>query len=279
MILVTGASGHVGGELVRRLAAEQRPVRALLRSASDASSLPDGVEPAEGDLNRPESLGKALTRVDGVFLLGGFADMPGVLAAARKAEVGHVVALSSRSVIGGRPDNAVAAMHLDTEAAVRASEVPWTILRPSGFMSNTFEWLPQLRAGDVVRAPFANVPIAAIDPHDIAAVAATVLNRPEHFGLSHELSGPAALRPADRLAALADALHRPLRFQAQPDDEARGEMLSTIPARYVEAFFRFFADGEFDDTPVRTTVTEITGRPARTFRDWVEAHIDVFRCG
>ena len=162
MILVTGASGHVGGELVRRLAAEQRPVRALLRTASDASTMPDGVEPAEGDLNRPESLGK---------------------------------------------------------------------------------------------------------------------NRPEHFGLSHELSGPAALRPADRLAALADALHRPLRFQAQPDDEARGEMLSTIPARYVEAFFRFFADGEFDDTPVRTTVTEITGRPARTFTDWVEAHIDVFRCG
>jgi uncharacterized protein YbjT (DUF2867 family) len=276
MILVTGASGHVGGELVELLADQERPVRALVRDPANSSTRP-GVEVVGGDLNRPESLSEALTGVDGMFLLGGFADMPGVLARAKAAGVGHVVLLSSRSVLGGHPDNAVTGMHLGSEAAVRESGIDWTVLRPSGFMSNTLEWVGQLGAGDVVRAPFADVPIATIDPHDIASVAAVVLGRDEHFGRHHPLSGPAALLPADRVEILATVLGRPLRFERQPDDEARSQMSRTIPARYVEAFFRFFADGEFDDTPVLPAVEELTGRQPRTFEQWATAHAEAFR--
>ncbi|MCZ4099953.1 NAD(P)H-binding protein [Streptomyces sp. So13.3] len=276
-ILVTGASGHVGGELVSQLAAQGRAVRALVRDPS-AFEAPPGAEVAAGDLNRPESLTEALNGVDAMFLLGGFADMPGVLAGARAAGVRHVVLLSSRSVVGGNPENAVVAMHQGSEVAVRESGLGWTLLRPSGFMSNTFEWQGQLRAGDIVRAPFAGVPIAAIDPHDIAAVAAAVLGRDEHHGHSHPLSGPAAQRPVERAEILAKVLGRPLRFEGQPDDEARAEMLGNgVPERYVDAFFRFFVDGEFDDTPVLPTVEDLTGRPPRTFEDWARAHADAFR--
>ncbi|KAA2260435.1 NAD(P)H-binding protein [Solihabitans fulvus] len=271
MILVTGASGHVGGELVAALADQGRPVRALVRDPASFEA-PHGVQTAGGDLNDPESLADALAGVDGVFLLGGFADMSGVLARARAAGVGHVVLLSSRSVVGGNPDNAVAGMHLASEAAVRESGIGWTLLRPSGFMSNTFEWVPQLREGDVVTAPFAGVPIAAIDPRDIAAVAAAVLTRREHHGRSHAMTGPAALLPADRAEILGRVLGRPVSLRAQPDDEARAEMSRTIPAKYVDAFFRFFVDGEFDDSSVLSTVQEITGRPARGFEDWAVAH-------
>ncbi|WP_328409068.1 NAD(P)H-binding protein [Nocardia sp. NBC_00403] len=276
MILVTGASGNVGGALVAELAAQRRPVRALVRDAGKTTQRHE-VQFVEGDLNRPDSLSEALADVEAVFLLGGFRDMPGVLAKARAAGVAHVVLLSSRSVVGGHADNAIVKMHMTGEAAIDASGIDWTFLRPSGFMSNTFEWLEQLRAGDVVRAPFGGVPIAAIDPRDIASVAAAVLTRREQYGRSHALSGPAALLPADRLEMLAQILDRPLRLTAQSDAEARVEMSRTTPAEYVDAFFRFFADGEFDDAPVVPTVQEITGRPPRTFEDWATDHAEAFR--
>ncbi|MFI2206082.1 NAD(P)H-binding protein [Streptomyces sp. NPDC020192] len=275
MILVTGASGHVGSELVKLLANGKRPVRALIRDVETIRSS-RGVEYVSGDLNRPETLAGVFAGVEALFLLGGFADMPGVLAQARKAGVAHVVLLSSRSVVGGKPDNAVVRMHRTSEAAVHESGLGWTVLRPSGFMSNTLQWRAQLQAGDVVRVPFADVPIAAIDPRDIAAVAAAVLGRQAHYGLSHALSGPVALRPADQLAILAQVLRRPLRLEAQPDDEARTEMSRTTPSEFVDAFFRFFVEGEFDDTPILPTVEDLTGRPPRSFAEWATVHAAAF---
>ncbi|MEV6007063.1 NAD(P)H-binding protein [Streptomyces sp. NPDC051976] len=276
MLVVTGASGNVGGELVRVLAGQGRAVRAVVRDTG-AYEAPPGVETTAGDLNRPDSLNEVFAGAEGLFLLGGFPDMPGALKAARAAGIQHVVLLSSRSVVGGHADNAVVAMHQDSEAAVRASGLAWTILRPSGFMSNTLGWASQIRAGDEVRVPFAQVPIAAIAPYDIAAVAAAVLGRPEHHGLAHALSGPAALLPADQLTVLSHLLDRPLRLVAQSDDEARAEMSATTPARFVDAFFRFFSDGEFDDSAVLGAVEEITGQPPRTYEDWARTHVRSFR--
>jgi hypothetical protein len=76
-----------------------------------------------------------------------------------------------------------------SESAVRDSGVPWTILRPSAFMSNALRWLPQLNAGDVVRAAFASVQTATVDPYDIAAVAAQALRRQEHEGRVYQITG------------------------------------------------------------------------------------------
>lgn len=191
MILVTGATGNVGGELVRQLVAANQPVRALVRS-QDQNAMPTSVETFIGDLNRPESLSTALRDVRGVFLLGGYGNMPGVLAEIRRAGVGSVVLLSSRSAVGGDSSNAIVSMWMVSEAAVRSSGVPWTILQPSGFMSNALRWLPQIRAGDVVRAPFADVPIAAIDPYDIAGVAAVALTSKGHTSRSHVLTAAPA---------------------------------------------------------------------------------------
>lgn len=279
MILVTGAGGNVGSELTALLAHDGHPVRALVRTARPlpASVERSGVEGVPGDLNEPTSLKPALDGVRAVFLLGGYNDMPGALAVMRDAGVEQVTLLSSRSVVGGHEDNAVAGMHMAAEAAVRASDLAWTFVRASGFMSNTLQWLPQLAAGDVVAEPFANVPVAAVDPYDIAAVAAESLTTPGHEGRAYAITGPDSLRPADRLRVLGELLGRDLRLDPLPDAEARTKMAAETPEKYVDAFFRFFADGEFDDSEVTSSVRDLTGREPRPFADWARSHLDAFR--
>jgi uncharacterized protein YbjT (DUF2867 family) len=273
MILVTGATGNIGSELVRALTQSGEPVRALARSAQPSQN---GVEYVTGDLNEPDSIRSALTAVRGLFLLPGYQGMSGTLAQAKAAGVEHVVMVSSSSIEGGEASNAITKYMMDSEQAVRDSGLPWTFLRSFGFMSNALEWIPQLQAGDVVRASWPDVPIAVIDPHDIAAVAAVALTSPGHAGRSYILSGPEPLRPADRVAILGEVLGRPLTFEAQPDDEARAEMSKAMPADYVDAFFRFYSGGTLDESQPRPDVRDVTGRPPRTFRDWARAHAAAF---
>jgi len=274
MILVTGATGNVGSEVVSALLEAGEPVRALNRGTP--TSMPAGVEVVPGDLDRPESLATALTDVDAVFLLPGFRDMPGVLAQLHKAGVARVVLLSGGSAADNDPDNAISSYMARSETAVRESGLPWTFLRPAAFMSNTLRWAPQLRDGDVVREPFADVRVANIDPYDIAAVATLALLTPAHEGKIYYLSGPESLLPADRLGILGATLGRDLTLRALSPDEARAELTAAMPAEYVNAFFRFYVDGTLDESTVRTTVGDITGRRPRTFRQWATTHADAF---
>ena len=276
MLMVTGATGNVGGELVRILADAGQQVRAVVR-AGGQPALPPGVEAVAGDLNDPASLRGALPGVDGVFLLPGYADMPGVLAEARRAGVSTVVQLSGMSAGSADTSNAITAYMAGSERAARESGLAWTILRPAAFMSNAFQWIGQLRAGDVIRAPFAAARAAVIDPADIAAVAAVALTMPGHQGQVYALSGPQSLTPADRVAILGQVLGRDLRFHAQPDEQARAEMSAAMPAKYVAAFFDFYAGGTLDESEVLPAVAELTGRPPATFAQWATAHAGSFR--
>jgi uncharacterized protein YbjT (DUF2867 family) len=277
MILVTGATGHIGGELVDALAARGEQVRALVRAAGDRRpAFPPGVQPVTGDLNSPSSMRAALAGVRGLFLLPGYQNMAGTLDEARQAGVQRVVLISSSSVAGGDPGNAITRYMMESEAAVRESGLAWTFLRPFGFMSNTLQWAPQLQAGDVVRAPWPDVPIAMIDPHDIAAVAAVALTSADRVGRHYTLSGPEPLRPADRVRILGEVLGRDLTFEAQPDDEARAELSTSMPADYVDAFFRFYSAGTLDESRVQPDVSDVTGKPPRSFRQWAQANASAF---
>jgi uncharacterized protein YbjT (DUF2867 family) len=268
VILVTGATGNVGGALVRQLAADGTPVRGLVRRAG--TDLGPGAEAVTGDLAQPAGLAGALDGVEALFLLGGFDTMAGVLERARAAGVARVVLLTSRCVIGGAPDNAITAMWLRSEAVLRESGLPATVLRPSGFQSNVLRWAGQWQGpGDAVRAPWPDAAIAASDPADIAAVAAVALRGDRYLGSALELSGPEALTPAAQVAAVAEALGRPLRYEPQPEPEARAELGRAMPEPFVDAQFRFFADGEYDDSRVVPTVREVTGREPGTLRAWL----------
>ena len=211
------------------------------------------------------------------FLLSGYDGLRDTLSSMRRAGVRRVVLLSSSAAPGGDLTNAVARYHILSERAVRESGLAWTFLQPNTFMTNTFQWLPQLRSGDVIRAPFPDVRVATIDPADVGAVAAAALTSDAHEGRAYRLSGPESLLPADRVAILSAALGRGLRFEAQSNEEPRAEMSEAMPAEYVPAFFRFFADGDLDESEVLPTVEEVTGRPPRTFEEWVGAHAEALR--
>jgi uncharacterized protein YbjT (DUF2867 family) len=270
MFFVTGASGNAGGAVVRALLDAGQPVRALVRRAG---GLPDGAEVVVGDLNRPETFADALDGVTGVFLLSGYEQLDELLRNLRGA---RVVLLSSSAAPTGDMANAVARYHIESERAVTASGLPYTFLQPNSFMSNVFRWLPQLRDADVVRLPFADVPISTIAPDDLGAVAATALAG-GHEGRTYRLSGPESLLPAEQVAIVADVLGRDVHFEAQTDAEAREEMSRGMPPEYVDAFMQFFADGLIDESTVQPTVEQVIGRPPRTLAQWAAANADAIR--
>ena len=276
VILVTGATGNAGGAVVRALVSSGEQVRAVVREVN-RMPLPAGVEEVAGDLNKPGTLVPHLEGVTAAFLLAGYEGLEETLANMRRAEVERVVLLSSSAAPSGDLTNAVARYHILSERAVRDSGLRWTFLQPNTFMTNTFQWLPQLHQGDVIRAPFADVSVATIDPDDIGAVAAVALTSDANDGRALRLSGPESLSPADRVAILAKTLGRELRFEAQSNEDARAEMNAAMPAEYVDAFFRFFVDGDLDESAVLPTVREVTGRAPRSFEAWASAHADALR--
>jgi uncharacterized protein YbjT (DUF2867 family) len=271
--LVTGATGNVGGATVAALAERGEPVRAVVRDPSKAS-LPSGVEVVAGDLNDASTV--SFDGIRGFFLMAGYGGQDDLLAAAQAAGVERIALLSGSSTPGGDMSNAVARYQILAERAVRESGLGWTFLQPSSFMTNTLDWRDQLAAGDVVRAPFAEVRVAVIDPADIGAVAAEVLVSGEHDGRAYRLSGPEALTPADRLAILARVLDRPLRLEGMTNDEARADFAKSMPPEYVDAFMSFFADGTLDESPVLPTVQDVLGRAPRSFEDWARANAAAF---
>jgi uncharacterized protein YbjT (DUF2867 family) len=273
-VLVTGASGNAGGAVVASLAAEGLPGRALVRKDVE---LPAGIEAVYGDLNQPDTFADSLAGVSGIFLLSGYDQVEELLANAVKAGVRRVALLSSSSVVGTSTDNAIAAYHQAAEAAVTASGLEWTFLRPNTFMSNTLRWLDQLRAGDEVRVQFPDVPISTIHPGDIADVAVRALTDDGHARTAYRLSGPVALKPAEQVAILGAALGRNLQARELSRAESHEELFASMPAPYASAIEGFFADGIIDETTVTDTVESVTGHAPRTLQQWTQENAELFR--
>lgn len=277
MILVTGATGHVGRELVAQLAAAGHRVRAMSRRGDAA--VPPGVERVAADFGDAGSLAAALRGVDRVFAMSaqpvGSAAAPthdlALAAACRGAGVARIVKLSVLDGGGADPRDPLAAWHREAEAAVRASGAAWTLLRPGRFMSNALGWAAMIRRGDAVHVAWPDRRAASIDPADIAAVAMRALVDDGHAGAIHELSGPESLTPADEVRALGELLGRPLRVVPLAADAVRDGMLRHgMPAHVVDAALAQTATDR--GTAVLPTVARVLGRPPRRFAAWAAAH-------
>ncbi|MFI5654661.1 NAD(P)H-binding protein [Streptomyces anulatus] len=278
-ILVTGATGKVGGAVVTQLHASGVPVRALVRGEAD---FPEGVQAVRGDLSDPVSLDTALEGVDSVFLVWPFLSAEGasdvIDAIGKRAR--RVVYLSSEGVgsEGEEPGEAITMFHTELERLIEASGLEWTALRPTGFASNTLGWAEEVRTTGAVRAPLARLARPLIHEADIAAVAVQALTTDALLGARPLLTGLELVTQDRQVALISEAIGRPVRSEEVTLDQAIEQMKAAgYPPELVEAILPAQADMLDNPEPVNDEVERITGTPARSFREWAVDHAADFR--
>ncbi len=281
MIVVFGATGTVGSELVRLLVAAGAPVRAVTRDPGGAR-VPAGAQVARADFADAGSLTAALHGATAVFLLA----PPGpaqaeqdlaMIAAARAAGVRRAVKLSAIGT-GLASHPRLGEWHLPGEQALQASGLAWTILRPTTFASNMLYWADAIRAGEGVPDPFGGGGQGVVDPADVAVVAARVLTADDHDGQVYTLTGPALLTLAEQVAIIGAAVDRPATTVPVSTADNRAQLLAagSDPA-YVEKIIEgtnYVRDGH--NAVLTDDVKRVTGRPPGTFAAWVDAHRAAF---
>ncbi|MFE9423458.1 NAD(P)H-binding protein [Kitasatospora sp. NPDC006697] len=279
MIVVTGATGNVGRVLVEALARAGERVVAVSRSVPER--LPDGVRHAAADLTDPESLRPAVEGASALFLHDAGAAhalrVPELLDVAKAGGVRRVVLLSSVGVLT-RPDSpSHGGVMGEIERAVRESDLDWTVLRPSGFASNTFAWAESVRGMRTVHAPFGGVGLPMVDPADIAEVAALALRADGHRGRAYQLTGPALCSPREAAAVLAELLGENVEFVELTAEQARAQLVTMMPEPVAETTLAVLGAPTAEEQRITTDIERLLGRPARSYADWAERNLPAFR--
>jgi uncharacterized protein YbjT (DUF2867 family) len=272
MILVTGATGTVGTEVVKALAGRGQRFRAGYRTRPQ--NVPAGQEAVQLDFEKPETLGPALSGVDTVFLLSStVAPEAAAVRAAKAAGVRRIVKLSVMR--SAREEFTFARWHRAAERAVEESGLQWTFLRPNGFMQNVVNYMGATIKGQgafYTSAP--DAPIAHIDARDIGAAAARVLSEPGHEGKAYEMSGPAALTYNEIAAVLTRVLGREIRCVGLSDEDYRaGAIGAGMPEAYADALVdlgRFYRSGRAAE--VTPDVRPLLGRDLIAFDKFAQDH-------
>jgi uncharacterized protein YbjT (DUF2867 family) len=283
MILVTGATGTIGRPLVDLLAVEGAEVRAVTRDPL-TSGLPAGVEVVQGDPSQPGTIAASLEGVTGLFLHPRAVGLAAgeLLTLAGDQGVKRVVVLSAINVddaLEGQPSRYQGDRNKEVEDAASGSGLAWVSLRASFFAINTLQaWGAQIRAGDVVRGPYATFAESPLHERDLAAVGARALRTDELVGRKLELTGPQSLSHEQMIAIIGGVIGRPLRYQEIPAEAAKQGMVQHgFPESFVEALMARYAKGAGQAAPLTDEVERILGRPARTYAEWVTDHASAFR--
>jgi len=228
MILVTGASGNVGKEVLKQISQTGIRVRATFQSPSSGASAPSGVEIAIMDYNKPETIRAALKGVERVFLVGPPTQkLPALERQAmdqiRQSDVQQVVKLSA---MGGR-EATYPRQHADSEDYIKTTGVAYTFLRPNGFMQNIVNYnATTINAQNAFYGCQGESKISHIDIRDVAAVATKALTENGHEGKVYTLTGPVALSNAQITRILSDDLGREIRYVDLPSQEFKQALLA-----------------------------------------------------
>lgn len=282
-VLVTGATGRVGRLVVHQLLDAGVPVRALTRRP-EAAALPAKVEVYTGDLTVPESLDPALSGAGAVLLVWTAPPQTAEAVVERlAAHVRRVVLLSSPHRTPHpffQQPNPMTVLHAEIERLIAATGLESTVLRPGMFASNALAWwAPAIRAGEVVRWPYGAAESAPVDDRDLAAVAARTLHQDGHAGGDHVLTGAESLTHAAQVDIIGDALGRRIAFEEMTPDEFRSLSEGTAPSAAVEMLLAAWRSAVGQPAYISTAVTDILGRPPRTFRQWAVDHAGAFTRG
>ncbi len=283
MILVTGATGNIGSELVKQLIAKSADVRVVTRDEKKVSHLNPAIEAVIGDRQDPTVIKKALQGADKVFLLPVLIDEKHeadrlLIDEAKRANVGRIVMISS-GVLRSNPKNPIGVLHREVELLIEESGISWTVLRPGGFMSNALRfWADTIKSLATVFNPTGDGKSAPISPYDIAAVAAVVLSTTGHERKTYYLTGSELLSAHDQVTTLSKVLGKPIECVDIPVEvAAEGMKSSGLPVAIIEGLADVWirtrnGEGTFQSDEVE----RLTGRPAQTFETWCREHRSAF---
>lgn len=283
-LLVTGATGTIGTEVVRILAETDGPVRAMTRHPERAAWMRElDVEVVEGDFLEPGTLDDSVDGVDRAFLLSPnvreMAEMQSnFVAAAERAGVSHVVKLSAA---GADPESSwdIARWHGEIEAAIEAADPEYTFIRPVSYMQNLLEDAETIRSEGVFRrATPRDARVNVVDTRDVAAVAARSLRDPDHRGETYKPTGPEPITFGHMAGVISAVTDRTVEFRELSPATAREAIITEGAPEWLAdamvglqvAFGKGIADLSTDH------VERVTGTRPRSFETFVRDHAEAF---
>jgi uncharacterized protein YbjT (DUF2867 family) len=281
MILITGASGNVGREVVKQALAVGLKIRATFQSPGIAAKAPAGLEGVIMDYAKPETIRPVLEGVEKVFLVGppsrDLADLErNFINEVRAAGGKHIVKLSA---LGGR-ESMFSSGHRDSEEHIEASGLPFTFLRPNGFMQNLVNYNAGIiRSQSTFYGCQANGAVSIVDIRDIAAVAVIVLAASGHEGKSYALTGAEALTNDQVAEKISRVVQQKISYVDLPPAEFKKAIMSTgIPEWSADALLdlqRFYREGKA--STVTDDVERLTGRKAISFDQFASDYAFAFQ--
>ncbi len=279
-VLVTGATGTVGSEVVKQLSAAGVSVRAAIHSPEKRDRIKGkGIETVRFDYENPLTMREALKGIDKLYLLTPVAKnmvelVKSVTSEAKTAGIRHIV---RQSAFGSQlEETLLQRWHFAAEEAIEASGIPHTILRPNFFMQN---YLTYPAVDGAYYLPLGTARISVVDVRDIAAVAVEVLREKGHEGHVYPITGPEAITAAEAVALITKASKGHFRYVDAPPDEARKGMLAGgMPEWLTDAMLELFAwarSGKMSE--VRNTVEQVVGRKPHSFARFSKDYMRRFK--
>ena len=283
MILISGATGGIGGEVCKILSAANTPFRAMCRKQEQVDRFRNnGMDAVLGDFDRPETLPAAMTGIATMFLItpptpDQFAQEVAAIDAAKRAGVGRIVKISAsdgnvRSPVPWARTHALIDYHL------RAAGIAWTILKPTAFMQN-FLWFKDPIARGFLPQVAGKGSVSWVDTRDVARVAATVLTEEGHEAATYFLTGPETFDMEEAARRLTAVIGHKVRYLNLPTPAFRAILRLTGNSRWMaKGLISQFADvvaGHHDIDPT-FEIERLTGKPPHGFLDFVRDHFRQF---
>lgn len=281
MILVTGASGNVGGMVLQKVLQSGAPVSAMYRSETDAKSAPQRARAVIADFTDKKSLRHAFEGVDALFLV--CSPIPqlvefetNAITVAKEAAVKHIVYNSAGGA--GRWNKSFPKWHTEVERALQASGVAYSILRPNTFMQNiTAFFAGTIQSQDAFYSSMGHSRVSLIDVQDIADVAAALLASNPRNQI-YELNGPEALTYYEVAERISKVCGRTIRYVDIPMADQKKAMLAMgMPEWQAQALLdlqEFYVEGNGGE--LTNDVQQITGHTPRNLDQFLATNAGTF---
>ena len=284
MILITGATGSNGAELIKLLASRQVPVRAMVRSTNRAKALAElaGVELVAGDFDAPATVERALQGLEKAFLLTNSSERAEVqqrsfVHAGIRTGLKHIVKLSQFAAAERSPVRFLR-YPAAIERTIVESGIAYTFLRPNLYMQGLLAFRASIISDGKFFAAAGDAKVSVIDIRDIAMVAAAALTEPHLGGRTYDLTGPDALTHAEMASHLSDAIGRRITFVDVPSEAMRAALLGMgVPVWQTDGLIEDYAHYTPDEaSAIKSGVKDATGNPARTFSAFAKDYARAF---